>query len=123
MRSDFVRLVYIAGPYRAPSAWAIERNVRAAEAVGYDVAAAGGYPIIPHCNTRGWFEGARPDGEFWMAATLELMRRCHAVLLMNTWEQSSGARAECAEAFRLGIPVFTSVKELRGWLAREESRP
>jgi hypothetical protein len=113
--SPRTRLVYIAGPYRAATRWEEERNVRAAEALGYAVAELGAYPVIPHCCTRPYFADAQP-GSFWLAATLELLRRCDAVLLAAGWEQSEGAQAEKAEAHRLGLPVFLGPPHLRAWL-------
>ena len=97
-------LIYIAGPYRAPTAWGRERNIHEARRFGVMVARAGGYPVIPHSNTA-HFDGEAPD-ELWLAGTLELMRRCDAVLLMPRWNDSSGARIERAEAARLHIPIF-----------------
>jgi hypothetical protein len=41
-----------------------------------------------------------------LAGTLELMRRCDAVILVHNWRDSAGSRAEVDEAKRLGIPVF-----------------
>jgi len=120
------RLVYIAGPYRAANRWEEECNVRKAEAIGFSVAVLGAYPIIPHANTRPYFGDAQ-RAEFWLEGTLELMRRCDAVVMVEGWEKSEGARVEKDEAERLGIPVFgaASGDGLRGltiWLiARGEA--
>ena len=109
-----MKLIYIAGPYRAPTRWEEERNVRAAEALGYAVAQIGHFPVIPHANTRPYFSDAQP-GAFWLAGTLELLRRCDAVLLLPGWGESEGARGEKADADRLGLPVFRCVEDLRHW--------
>lgn len=109
-----VKVVYIAGPFRAETAWGIECNIRRAEELGWWVAFLGAMPLIPHANTR-FFHGSMPD-EFWLKGTLELMRRCDAVALVDGWEASSGARVEVEEARRLGIPVFTSIHHLEDWL-------
>lgn len=100
-----MQIVYIAGPFRAVTAWEIENNVRRAEEVGFLVAQAGAMPLIPHANTR-FFHGHQTE-QFWLDGTLELLRRCDALMLLPTWAQSSGARGEKAEAERLGLPVFT----------------
>lgn len=112
-------LAYIAGPYRAKNAWLVEQNIRAAEAVAYAVAELGAYPVAPHCATRSYFECIDQSAEFWLEATLELMRRCDVVLMMDTWRASSGARGEHEEALRLGKPVLYSLHDLRAWLAAE----
>lgn len=97
-------VAYIAGPFRAPTAWGIAENIRAAERVGLLVARAGAMPLIPHANTAN-FHGEGED-QFWLDGTLELMRRCDVVVCTPEWQRSSGARAEVAEAKLLGLPVF-----------------
>ena len=98
-------LVYVAGKYRGPDPWAVEQNIRAAEAVAYQIALAGAYPVTPHANTRGYFEGAQSDPAFWLNATLELMRRCDAAVLCTDWLSSYGATVERREALAMGLPV------------------
>lgn len=114
-------LIYVAGPFRASTRWDEEQNIRTAEAAGYEIAKLGAYPVIPHSNTRGYFSDAQP-GEFFLDGTLELMKRCDAVLLLPRWIESTGARAEKEEAERLGIPVFGAccsdcLPGLAAWIA------
>lgn len=99
-----MKVIYIAGRYRGPNAWAVEQNIRAAEEVAARVWAMGHVALCPHANAR-HMDGVASD-EVFLAGTLELMRRCDAVLLVPNWRDSEGARAEVAEADRLGIPVF-----------------
>jgi hypothetical protein len=99
-----MKVVYIAGPFRGSNAWEVEKNIREAEEFGFRVAQLRAMPLIPHANTR-FFDGTL-TGEFWLEGTIELMRRCDAILLLPTWEQSEGARAERKEAERLGLQVF-----------------
>ncbi len=101
-------IAYVAGRFRAPTAWGIAENVRAAERVGLKVAEEGGMPLIPHANTAN-FHG-EGDDQLWLDGTMELLRRCDAVVLVPGHEASSGTRAEIAEANRLGIPVFDTTK-------------
>lgn len=111
------RLVYVAGPYRGATIEAVELNIATARRVGLQLARAGAMPVIPHANTAG-FELYAPDlhDEFWLDGTLELMRRCDAVVLCPAWSTSKGTLQEIAEAARLGIPVFKSVEEyIDGW--------
>lgn len=100
-----MRLIYIAGAYRGPTPWATEQNVRRAEAVGMEVARLGGFPVIPHANTRPYFAGERPDG-FWLDGTRRLMDRCDGVVLLVGWEASEWAVAEHERAKMHGTPVF-----------------
>jgi nucleoside 2-deoxyribosyltransferase len=99
-----MKVIYIAGPFRADNAWEIEQNIRRAECLALEVWKAGAAAICPHTNTR-FFQGVALD-EVWLKGDIEIMRRCDAVLLTANWEISSGARAERKEAKALGIPVF-----------------
>lgn len=104
-----MKVVYIAGPFRAPTQWGIAENVRAAERWGKVVGEMGAMPLIPHANTA-HFHGLMTD-EFWIEGTQELLRRCDALLLIPGWEKSMGARGEKAVAERLGMPVFVAIPQ------------
>lgn len=115
-----MKVIYVAGPFRAPTAWEIEQNIRRAEEVGLEVIRLGAFVIIPHANTR-YFHGSAPD-QFFLDGTMELLRRCDAVVLIPGWERSEGSKGEKAEAERLGRPVFDLAKPegralFRAWLA------
>jgi len=111
------KLIYIAGPFSAPTREGVERNIERAALVGVEVARLGAMPVIPHCNTaHPAFEHVQPY-DFWIAGTLSLMLSCDAVLLMAGWEHSNGARGEKEAADRCGMPVFHSIPELESWLS------
>lgn len=110
-----MKVVYIAGPFRGPSAWAIEQNIRRAEEAALEVWRLGAAALCPHTNTR-FFQGAAPD-DVWLTGDLELLRRCDAVLLVVGWDQSSGARREKEVAEEIGLPVFDALRDLSAWLA------
>lgn len=112
-------VIYIAGKYRAPDGWLTELNVRVAEMVAFDVARIGAMPLCPHTNTR-FFDGTL-TAQFWLDGTLELMRRCDAVLLCWNWKDSAGAIGEKEEAERLGIPVFTDLEALHTWIENQKN--
>ncbi len=109
-RDQSMPVVYIAGPYRANSPWLVEQNIRAAETAMRAVVDIGMVPLCPHTMTR-YMDGS---DDYWLAATLELMRRCDAVLLTYpaAAEDSIGTRAEVDEALRIGIPVCSALDEL-----------
>lgn len=100
-----MKLVYIAGPYRGPNSWAIEQNIRRAEDVAAQVWRAGLAALCPHANARHMLEGNVTD-EHALAGTMEMMRRCDAVVLIPGWGTSAGTRMEREEAMRRGILVF-----------------
>ena len=112
-------VVYIAGPFRARTSWGIAENIRAAERLGLEVAKLGMMPLIPHANTA-HFQGELPD-KFFLDGTMELLRRCDAVMLTPNWATSSGARDEADEAERLGIPVFVNVFDLAKHFDRQDA--
>ena len=117
-----MKVIYIAGPYRASNAWALEQNIRTAEYAAYNVAQKGASFICPHTNSRN-FDGTITD-QFWLDATMELMRRCDAVLVVGIApEKSVGTTLEIIEAHRTGLPVFKGTKamsHLQRWLETGE---
>jgi hypothetical protein len=117
-------LIYVASKYRGPDAWIVEQNIRAAEALAYEVALRGAYPVAPHACTRGYFESAQASPDFWLSATLELMRRCDAVVMLHGWTASYGATVERREALAMGKPVWHQDDDetLDAFLARLKAR-
>jgi len=113
MSQNRMPVVYVAGPYRAKSQAGIEMNITAAKHIGLLAIRKGWAPIIPHANTQG-LDLCDPtiSDEFWLAATMVLMRRCDAVVLVPGWEASSGTLAEIEEAQLLGIPVLKDISSL-----------
>jgi len=97
-------LIYIAGPFRGPTPYDVRRNVERARDAGLWVARQGGYPVIPHTMTSD-FDKQLTD-EFWLDGTMELLRRCDAICMMENWAKSVGAQAERREAVRLELPVL-----------------
>lgn len=99
-------VVYIAGPFRGPDSWIVEAHIRKAEELAMRVAMCCAVPLCPHTMFR-FFNGTVSD-TFWLDATMELLRRCDAVMLTDDWYQSTGAKAEEREAREKGLPVFHS---------------
>lgn len=109
-----MKVVYIFGCFRGPTAWDIECNVRQAEALALEVARLGAMPLCPHTNTR-YFHGLLTD-RFWLEGTMELARRCDAAIGVSNWMLSAGSREEVRELLSRGTPVLYSVQELALWL-------
>lgn len=107
-----MKTIYVAGPFRAPTTWQIEQNVRAAESLGLLVAKCGAMPIIPHANTR-FFQGELPDS-FWLDGTLELLKRSDGMAVRRGWQTSSGTRGEIAWAEANRLPIFYEGSDPRG---------
>lgn len=109
-----MRVIAIAGPYRAPSEWEVTANIRRAEAVALAVWKLGAAALCPHKNTA-YFGGAAPD-EVWLEGALEMLRRCDAVLAVEGWQKSEGATLEITCAQEASIPVFYELETLENWL-------
>jgi len=108
------KLIYVAAPYRAKTREAVAQNVAAARHVGRIVMQLGMMPVMPTVNTAMLdfdFPG-ETDDQFWIDGTMELMRRCDAVVMVDGWMFSEGATAEAAEARKLGIPVYMNTVQL-----------
>jgi len=109
-----MKLIYIAGKYRDSNSWDIEQNIRRAETLSLEVAKLGLMPVCPHTQSR-FFYGTLTE-DFWMEGTLEILRRCDAVLVCGDPKKSKGTLGEIGEASLLDIPVFFSIKELKSWI-------
>jgi hypothetical protein len=120
-------VVYVAGPFRAQSShvrlfdaemrnvgvtncWEVEKNIRRAEELAWQVWAAGFTALCPHTNTR-FYQNSLPD-DTWLEGDLVLLSRCDLVLMTPDWERSAGARAERDFALAHGIPVFYDLRAL-----------
>jgi len=104
-----MKVIYIAGPFRAPTAWQIEKNVRAAEEVAHWVWMQGHVALCPHTNTR-FFNGEGTD-QLWIDGTLELMWRCDGMLLVPDWQHSVGTNGEVRQATQRKMPYFEYATE------------
>jgi len=123
-----MKLVYIAGPFRAASDYihghqdmfAVQENIMRAMKLGLEVARMpGAFPVIPHANTM-FFTAAAPDA-VWLEGDLEMLRRSDAILMTEDWLRSSGARAEHKFAGEHKIPVFYELGQVKAWLERAET--
>src|SRR5216684_1173635 len=76
-----MKLVYIAGPLRAADTWSVEQNIQIVERLALDVFGLGAYPVYVHPFAR-YTEGRRALA---MHGSLELMRRCDALILALDW--------------------------------------
>lgn len=109
--------LYVAGPYRAASAPAINKNISKAQLVASAAASRGWFPMVPHNMSIG-FEQAG-DEAYWLAHTMSVMERCDALVLIDGWQRSAGTVAEVARARELSIPVYEGLYALPSYPLRE----
>lgn len=102
------KLLYVICAYYDDDPYKIKLNVEAAKHVVYSFLGYDIYAIATPINTA--FMGKANDSIFFYKATLEVMRRCDAVYVMQGAEKSHGAKKEIEEALRLGMPIFTTIK-------------
>lgn len=110
-----MKVVYVAGAYRAKTAWEIEKNIRKAETLACEVWKAGAAALCPHANTRGYYQDECPS-KVWLGGYLEVLSRCDAMILVEGWQGSEGTKAEVELAKERNIPIFSNISELREWL-------
>jgi len=105
-----IKMVYVACALTADTEFERNLNIQAARHVGYKLSKAGFYPVMPTVNTEG-FENANTI-DFWYEATLELLRRCDIVYVVNGSHDSTGVEDELAEARKIRIPFYDDIKHL-----------
>jgi hypothetical protein len=107
------KLLYIAGPYRPRKGFQslpvlrwffIARNILRARRLAIWLWKNGDYAICPHLNTA-FFDGHAPDS-VWLEGDLVMMRRCDAVVMLQEWTDSTGARYEHLTAILEGLPIY-----------------
>lgn len=115
-----MKLIYIAGPFRGATPWDVHCNVHEAEKFALEVAKLGGFPVVPHKNTE-HFDKLLTD-KFWLDGTLELMKRCDALITLPTWKRSDGATSEVFVMMKnVGKPVFHDLIQLERWLLSQKT--
>ena len=116
-----IPMIYVAGPYSAPTQQEIDYHVKVARAWAETIWQVGGVAICPHLNTQG-FEAENamnPDSDAWLedfkmflSGDFEIISRCDAVLFFDGWRDSKGAVAEFAFASYMDIPCLFNAGEV-----------
>ncbi len=104
---------YLAGPYRAATLAERDANIDRARLAAGELLRRGHSPLCPHTHTA-QFEEYFPDlpATCYLTMDLDWLLVAHALLLLEGWEDSRGARVEKAQAHALGIPVYYSLAEV-----------
>lgn len=113
-----MKLVYIAGPFTAKNGFELAQNINRAEEYAMVVAKMGAVPVCPHTMYRN-FAWTITDS-FWYRATMDLLKVCHALLMVHRWRNSAGSLNEVNYCTTAGIPAFYApdLDQLEKWLAK-----
>ena len=99
-----MKLIYVAGPYSAPTAWQRECNIRAAEAQCLKLWRVGVPAVCVHTMSRHF------DREVSEETAIEIdnaiLMKCDGILLCPGWQDSKGTLAEIHLAHRHHRRVF-----------------
>lgn len=115
-----IKVVYVAGPYRAKSGAhdasvynEIEENIRRAEAAAIRLWDAGFGVLCPHLNTA-HFEVKCPSvgTEAYLETDLQLLESCDILYLLPGWHKSSGSIGEEHRMKELERPIYTNIEHL-----------
>jgi hypothetical protein len=116
-----MKLVYIAGAYRASTINEVRANIRRAEEVATQVWQEGFPALCPHLNSA-FFDGIADDQVF-LDGTMEMLSRCDALILVTGWGKSLGTRKEIQYALQNNIKVFETIDELKRWKSSWDALP
>jgi len=91
-----MKVIYVAGPYRADTEAEVFDNIMRARSKALDLWREGWAVICPHSNTM--FMGSKLCDPKFIEGDLEIVRRCDAIYMLKDWEISEGANLEFIEA-------------------------
>lgn len=109
LETNPIRVIYVAGAFRAPTQWEIMQNVWKAERASLKLWKEGYAVICPHTMTQ-HFQNECPD-EMWLDGCIELLKRCDAIYMLTNFHQSEGSLAELIVALTLGLKIMYEEKE------------
>lgn len=103
-----MKLFYVAGPLNSGALNEVERqaNILNSERVQRAILLAGAAAINVLSSNR-YMEDLGFSFEQWLEMDEEILSRCDAVVFVEGWQNSKGARREYHFATAKGIPVFT----------------
>jgi hypothetical protein len=95
-------IVYLSGRYSGE----IDRNINAARDVAVKLWDMGYTVFTPHLNTYHFEMDCKAKYEDYIAGDLEILARCDAMVLLDGWQESVGAKIEKEFAEKVKIPIY-----------------
>ena len=106
-------IVFVAGPYSAPTEEEVKRNIKNAINIGRILFEKGYYPIVPHVLVREYYNPEDKHGIFgyepMMHYTQSIISKCDVLLIID---HSPEADREWKFAEDLDIPIYFDVNQL-----------
>jgi nucleoside 2-deoxyribosyltransferase len=99
-----MKIIYIAGPYRAETKLGIIRNILRARKVAKKYWAQWYTVICPHMNSA-LMDKCAPD-EIFLRGGIELLKHADKIVVLPGWKTSEGTCAEIEFAKAKGIPII-----------------
>lgn len=99
-------VVYVAGPYTAPTLSELRSNIERARMAGAWLILKDKAPVIPHSNLDGVERYVCMGWEDYTKASLPLLEKCDSVYMLSGWEKSREAKMEHRLACRLGKKIY-----------------
>lgn len=109
-----MKVVYVAGPFRASTAWQVELNIHRAKCAAYEIWKSRHIALCPHANS-GDFAG-EPFEDSVLEGYRKVVTLCDAILLLDGWQESIGSMRERETAKEAGVPIFYHMDDLREFL-------
>jgi hypothetical protein len=104
-------VVYVAGPYTAPTEAGVKANILEAAKIAGEIRRAGFSAVVPHLESL--YNEVCISEEEWIEHGIALLRRCDAIFDFRRGRKSRGTAAEVIAARTLiRIPCFTTVDDL-----------
>lgn len=100
-----MKVIYVAGPYRADGWHGVWENIMRARAAARELWLKGWAVICPHTSSI-FMDGPDIAAGIFLNGDLEIIRRVDAVLMLDGWERSEGSRGEYALAVELGKDIY-----------------
>jgi len=114
-----MKLIYIAGAYRAPTDEGVEANIAKARDVAIRLWKTREWAVIcPHSNS----SHMPIDDDIVLLGDLEIVSRCDAIYMMQGWDESEGARNELRLAISLQLEIYDDglLTEIAGYVKELE---
>ena len=95
-------LIYVSGKYTGD----VDENILAARSVAIRLWELGHAALCPHLNTAHFEHDCNVGYDQYIEGDLNMIARCDAIVMVNGWEESKGAKIEKEYAEKLVMPVY-----------------